>query len=63
MLSVASNYLLCYNKKRIELGYYKNINDAIMARLRAENKYYPNYLFCISRYFFKTMSGVSITLS
>lgn len=32
---------ISYNKKRIELGYYKNINDAIMARLRAENKYYP----------------------
>lgn len=30
-----------YNKKRIELGYYKDINNAIKARLQAENKYYP----------------------
>lgn len=28
--------------KRIELGYFKNKEDAIIARLNAENKYYPS---------------------
>lgn len=30
-----------YQGKRIELGQYKDITDAIIARLSAENKYYP----------------------
>lgn len=32
-----------YNGKRIELGYRKNIDDAIRLRLNAEIKYYPDY--------------------
>lgn len=31
-----------YQGKRIELGYFKDINDAIIARLNAENKYYAS---------------------
>lgn len=31
-----------YKGKRIELGYFIDLNDAIIARLNAENEYYPN---------------------
>lgn len=31
------------NNKKISLGYYKNINDAITARLKAEQKYFGEY--------------------
>lgn len=30
-----------YNKKRIELGWFKELNEAIKARLLAEKQYYP----------------------
>lgn len=33
---------ISYNKKRIELGYFLDKEDAIVARLKAEVKYYPN---------------------
>ena len=34
---------ICVNKKRIHIGYYINKNDAIVARLKAEAKYFGEF--------------------
>lgn len=36
---------ICINYKRIHLGWFDNINDAIIAREEAEKKYYGKYGF------------------
>lgn len=42
---------ICVSKKRIHIGYYENKNDAIIARLQAEAKYFGE--FAPQRHLFK----------